>query len=87
MSPVNLLNQYSFVALSLLLLGIAALILWRAQGLPAWARVALVVGVVAALGMARLVLNYRENYDGTLAAAEATLTNGDPTLLMFYSNY
>ena len=87
MSLLNIFNQYSFIATSIILLIIVALVIWRWQNGPLWARVGLAVLTVAGLAAARLALNYQENYDGSLAAAEEIINNGDPTLLMLYSNY
>ena len=50
-------------------------------------RAALFAAYLLAILGARLALNYRESFDGSLASAEAALDNGRPTFLMLYSNY
>ena len=87
MPVVNLFNQYSFVVLSVFLGVIVAGGLWRWQAGPLWLRLALAAVYLLGVGIARLTLNYHENYTGGLADVDQTLTDGSPTLLMLYSNY
>jgi len=84
---VNLFNQYSFVALSIFLGLIVAVGLWRWQSGPLWLRLALAAAYLLGVGIVRLTLNFHENDSGSLSDVDQTLTDGNPTLLMLYSNY
>ena len=84
---VNLINQYSFVVLSIFLGLIVVGGLWRWQSGPLWLRLTLAAAYLLGVGMARLTLNFHENYSGDLSDVDQTLTDGSPTLLMLYSNY
>jgi hypothetical protein len=83
----NLINQYSFIALSVFLGLVVAIGLWRWQDGPLWLRLALAAAYLLGVGVARFTLNFHENYSGDLADAENILADGSPTLLMLYSNY
>ncbi len=87
MTVFNIVNQYSFVIASLLGAALLAVIVWRWQAVPLVWRAALFAAYLLAILGVRLALNYRESFDGSLAAAEAALDNGRPTFLMLYSNY
>lgn len=87
MTIFNVLNQYSFAASALAGGLLVALLVWRWRRAPAALRLGLAaVYIVLVLG-ARLTLNYTPNFDGSLAAVEETLGDGEPTVLMLYSNY
>lgn len=87
MPLANLINQYSFVALSIFLGLVVAIGLWRWQDGPLWLRLALAAAYLLGVGFVRLTLNFHENYSGKLADVDNTLADGSPTLLMLYSNY
>lgn len=87
MPLTNLINQYSFVVLSIFLGLIVAGVLWRWQTGPLWLRLALAAAYLLGVGIVRLTLNFHENYTGDLSGVDQTLTDGSPTLLMLYSNY
>ncbi len=87
MTIFNVFNQYSFVASALAGGLLVALLAWRWRSVPAVLRGGLVLAYVGLVIAARLALNYTPNFDGSLQAVEDTLGNGQPTVLMLYSNY
>jgi hypothetical protein len=80
-------NQYS-LALAVGIVGLTlAFFMWRWRGGPRWLRLALVgLYAVAAFGILALV-RYPEPRYPSVASVQEALHNGQPTLVMLYSNY
>ncbi len=80
-------NQYSFVFLSIFAGLILAVGLWRWRKPPVALRAGLMVLYIVGMVGLHFVSRYADTFDGSLASADAILTDGKPTLLMLYSNY
>jgi hypothetical protein len=84
---VAVFNQYSFVFLSIFAGLILAAALWRWRRPPAALRAGLMALYIGGMVGLHFASRYADTFDGSLASADAILTDGNPTLLMLYSNY
>ncbi len=84
---MNIVNQFSYVWISVGVGAILALFLWRWRKGSQWLR----VGLLALYVLAALAFGLSRQYPPpevtSLAEAEAILTNEQPTFVMLYSNY
>jgi hypothetical protein len=82
-----LLNQYSFVAATLVIGLLLAFGLWRWRRGPRLVRIGLlVVYVIGALGIAA-ASRYPDPQVTSVAEADTVLNSGQPVFVMLYSNY
>lgn len=82
-----LLNQYSYVLLALLISVVLARLLWRAKRLHPVLRAGLLILLIMTLSAFGLSRRQPAPSVGSISAAEAILTNEQPTFVMLYSNY
>lgn len=84
---MSIFNQYSFVFSAVVFGTVLLFALMRWQSGPIWLRGGvMLLFVVVAVGINSL-LRYPDSNVETVQDAETLLTNGNPTFLVFYSNY
>jgi hypothetical protein len=84
----SILNQYSYLSLTIAVLLLGLLAAWRVQGVALPIRIGLWLLLVFVLAVTLWVVRPRssENYQN-LADIDALIGNGKPTLLELYSEY
>ncbi|PJF44930.1 MAG: hypothetical protein CUN55_01465 [Phototrophicales bacterium] len=80
-------NQYSYLWMALAFLGIGLIMLWRWKARPAWLRATIAIALIVAVIGVNFAFRYPETNLETTQDVETILQNGQPTFLMFYSNY
>jgi len=81
---VQILNQFSFFIFGLPLVLVLIAVLLRQPSLPRLGAAVILLAVVAAVPV---VLRQRPAPPDSLADLQARLRGGQPTLVLFYSNY
>ena len=81
-----LVNQFSFVIISLVFGSLLAVGLWRWRRSP-WLRAGVMAWYILGVLLITLAVRYPASPYTTPQAVEAALLRGEPTFIMFYSNY
>ncbi len=80
-------NQFSFLIFSAVGGVVLALLLWRWQRPPLLLRGALMAAYAVGIVLVALLVRYPVGTVDSAEQVEATLNNGNPSLVMLYSNY
>ena len=78
------LNQYSFLGVGLIVVGVALVITWRLTALP-YALTVVGVTLVLLLGFQAVLSTNTDSYSD-VAAFDRSMASGKPVLLVLYSN-
>lgn len=84
---MSIFNQYSFVVITIVLGLVLAFALWRWRGRSVGLRAVVMLVFIAVMAGVGLTLRYPDTSVESVQDADTLLTNGNPTFLMFYSNY
>ncbi|NDJ85638.1 MAG: hypothetical protein GYB66_07110 [Chloroflexi bacterium] len=82
-----LVNQFSFVLAATMGFIVVALVAWRWRRPSRLIRIALPVLYLITVLLLGGLFRYPDSGIESVEEADARLTNGQPTFLMFYSNY
>ncbi len=84
---MSILNQYSYVVMAAMGGLILAAMIWRWKNAHLYVRIGLgVLFAAAAIGVG-FALNFSADTPDTPAEVEAIIHNGQPTVVLLYSNY
>lgn len=85
---MTIVNQFSFVVLAIFVGLILGVVLCRLEWLSRNIRLGLMAAYILATVGVHLLTGYQPSPAGeNMADIEATIDNGQPTFMMFYSNY
>ncbi len=84
---MQIFNHYSFLLSALIVVMVVVVALWRWKAGPMWLRLAGVGVILAATVGVGFVFRYPASEAATVQNVETVLNNGQPTFLVFYSNY